>query len=254
MKTAGTSIVRLMEDQYGSEYTNALPTHEGTDESLFLKKAKSNHPLIISGHPDHLFHLWETVHCRTLPRFTMTFFRNPIDRYISCYYFLSRSKFVNTHVASYNLSFEEAIKSNNPKFSDNIITKALASLGSYRDYTTPATPDDFKHAIENLKKMNFIGIVEEFNISCALLAHMLNMKLPTLTKWNVNEKYPSKHDLDRKLVQRVQMKNIYDLQLFDIALQIFDVQRAQTGIDTTTLLANMKESQTVYIVKQHEDH
>lgn len=250
MKTAGTSIAKMLEEAYTQEPMCSLPTHECADDQLFRKKIQTEKPIIISGHPDHLFQLWEMAHSRSFDRFTFTFLRNPIDRYISCYFFLSRSNYVNKFVQEYTITLEQSLSCGNPKFADNIMTKILASLGSNRDYNKNATSEDFKIAIKNLRKMDFIGISEEFKLSFALLADKLNMNASTLGKWNVNKKYPKKEEIDPKIIQKIRLKNLYDLEIFHLATEIFKLQLSEASENVTKILNNLSSSNTIYFVKQ----
>lgn len=250
MKTAGTSVFKILEDAYGQETMCPFPTHQGAEEDAFKEKIKAEYPLIVAGHPDHLFHLWELTDTRPNERFSMTFLRNPIDRYISCYYFLSRSKYVNKHVEEYDMSIEEAMESGHPRFSDNIMTKTLASLGTPRDYAKPASSEDFMKAVAALEQFDFIGIQEEFDLSCALLTHLLGVAPPVLVKWNVNNKYPGRQELGSEIVRRISFKNMYDLELFSIATEMFHARLAEAGDTLGTRLKEMKISDAVYKVRQ----
>ncbi len=250
MKTAGTTVVRLFEDAYGAESVCALPTHQQADDSSFLQKASADFPLVVTGHPDHLFHLWEHAHKRTGPRFQMVFMRNPIDRYLSCYYFWTRSKYVNAHVDACNLSLEESLECDRLQFTDNLMTKSLASLGKQRDYSIKANAEDFKAAFENLKQMQFIGIFEHLHLSCSILADVLGYPMPVLPAWNVNDKYPGKNECDKIIVRKIMTKNIYDLELYNAALNLFYLQAAECGEKVKEILKSLGHNNKIYKVKQ----
>ncbi len=250
MKTAGTTVVKLLENAYGAESICALPTHQQADDSCFLQKASADAPLVVTGHPDHLFHLWAVAHERTGPRFKMAFLRDPIDRYLSCYYFWTRSKYVNAHVDACDISLEESLESDRLQFTDNLMTKSLASLGKERDYSLAANSEDFMVAFENVKKMQFVGVVEQMHLSCAILAALLGYSMPVLPAWNVNDKYPRKNECDQKIVKKIIKKNIYDLELYNVALDFFYLQAAEGGEKVKEILQSLGHNSKIYRVKQ----
>ncbi len=167
------------------------------------------------------------AHKRTRPRFKLVFLRNPIDRYLSCYYFWTRSKYVHANVDACDMTLEESLESNRLQFTDNLMTKALASLGAERDYSVPACSADFMKAFDTLKTMHFIGFVEHMHLSCAILASLLRFPMPVLPAWNVNDKYPGKKECDKSIVRKIMQKNIYDLELYNNAMDFFYMQAAE---------------------------
>lgn len=250
MKTAGTSVVKLFEEAYGRESLCQFPTHEGADESGFVQNVSNNTPKVVTGHPDHFFALWGLAHKRSMPRFTMTFLRDPVDRYLSCYYFWTRSNYVNAHIEECNMSIEEALDCNTLRFTDNIMTKTFASLGADRDYLKPATHKDFTQAFANLRQMDFIGFVEDMRLSCALLASILGFTFSVLPAWNVNTKYPDKTECGKTVVRKVMLKNIYDLELVGHARDLFKLQVSEGDEAVASMVRSIKDADVVYKVKQ----
>ncbi|MCM1565820.1 MAG: sulfotransferase family protein [Dehalobacter sp.] len=250
MKTAGTTVVRLLEQAYGADASCPLPTHESADPQPFFGKVSSPTPLIISGHPDQLFDLWKLAEQRSLPRAKMTFLRHPVDRYLSCYYFIRRSHYVQKHVGSFDLDLEQALSCDDRRLAGNMMTKVLSSLGTARDYREPATKQDLLQAVENLKAMDFIGLVEEFDLSYALLAHEFGFVPPCVTKWNVNAKYEGRNEISPKLERQIRIKNLFDYELYQFAVELFRARVVEAGEDLAQLLTQIKTSDRVYMVKQ----
>jgi len=250
MKTAGTTVVRLLEDAFGAEASCPLPTHAGADETAFLQKITHQGPLVVSGHPDQLFHLWERAHDRAQPRATMTFLRHPVDRYLSCYHFLTRSNYVQTRVKQFDMTLEQSLESDEPRLADNVMTKALASLGAPRDYTAPARPEDLALAVRHLRQFDFTGLLHEFETSYALLAWKFGFAPGVITRWNVNRKYPQRDELDRELARRITRRNIYDMELYNFGLELFRLQVAEAGEELAPLLAAIRTSGVTYMVRQ----
>lgn len=250
MKTAGTTVVKLLEDAFGKEVSCPLPTHEGADESFFFQTIIHKKPLIVSGHPHHLFQLWELAHQRTQPRSKMTFLRHPVDRYLSCYYFLLRSNYVQTRVGAFDMSLEQSLDADEPRLADNMMTKALSSLGEPRDYTQPATPKDLTLAAKRLQEFDMVGLSDEFETSYALLAWTFGFTPATITRWNVNQKYPGREALPPELLRKITRKNIFDMELYNFGRDIFRLRLAEAGEALSPLLATINTSPLTYMVKQ----
>ncbi len=252
MKTAGTTVVRLLEQVYGASSYCPLPNHEGGDTAKFRAKVARPEPLIVSGHPDHFFDLWDLAKQRTGARITMTYLRHPVDRFLSCFYFISRSHYVQTHVGAFTADLEAALDSGDPRLSGNMMTKALASLGGERDYTRPAKAKDLALAARNLEALDFVGLVEEFNVSHVMLAWTLGFTPSVITKWNVNRKYPGRDELPRALAKKIMVLNVYDYEIYNLARDLFRARVADIGDALTSLVPDLAISDRVYMVKQHD--
>lgn len=245
-KSAGTTLIRLLEKVYGNSVMCPMPTHEGGDHSHFLRKIKTDDPLIISGHPDILFDLWEIAHARSSNPFKIIYLRNPLERIVSHYYFLTQSNYVKKYVKDYDMKFEEAIFGKEKILYDNLSTKILSSLGKVRDYSKMATKKDFDIAINNINSINHVGIVEYFNESCAILSYFLKFHPPDIDKWNVNQNNPGKNSLSTDISSRLLKLNFFDNKIYEYALSIFkrDVLRARESI--MHILKNIRISDIQY--------
>ncbi|WP_461208895.1 sulfotransferase family 2 domain-containing protein [Desulfocurvus sp. DL9XJH121] len=249
MKTAGTTVVRLLEQAFGPEASCALPTHEGADAGPFLERVDAVRPLVVSGHPHHLFPLWERALARTGPRSAMTFLRHPVERFLSCYYFITQSNYVQTRVGRFDLSLPEALGCNDPRLARNMMTKALASLGRPRDYAAPADRADLDRALDNLEAMDFVGLAEEFAWSYALLALTFGFEPPPITSWNVNASRPGAADLDPALVERIMADNALDLALYAHGVKLFAARVEAASGDLAPVMEGLTVSDTVYHMK-----
>lgn len=251
-KTAGTTVIRQIEALLPAEGACALPGHEGEDEAPFVRGLAHDGPVFVHGHPDILFHLWAMAEQRTRPRFTMTFVRNPTDRFISSYYFYKRSRYVSENVGTISFSLEEAVSCGDPRLSDNMMTKALASRGRPRDYLAPATKRDLAEALAALRDMDFIGLVEQFDLGDALLGHMLGFAPGVVTRWNVNAKYPGKEELPARTTARIAAHNVLDYELYGFAAELFQAKVAEAGEALAPILAGMRVSEATYMVRQKD--
>ncbi len=252
MKTAGTTVVKLLEDAFGAEASCPLPRHPGAAEGPFLETVTAARPLVISGHPDHLHHLWRAALERPRPRDAMTFLRHPVERYLSCYNFLRRSNYVHAHVGAFTLSLEEALDCDDPRLTGNLMTKVLASLDAFdepRDYRTPATSKDLAAAVRALESMTFFGMSEEFHLSYALMAHTFGFSTTEITRWNVNRNYPRREDLPRRVLTAIRLRHVYDLELYAVAAKLFQQRVGEVGEALAPLVRSITESPTVYMVK-----
>lgn len=251
MKTAGTTVVRLLEAAYGPGANCALPTHEAADAGPFKARVADPSPCVVSGHPHHLHELWARALARDTPRRTMTFLRHPLERMLSCYDFIRRSNYVQRHVGRFDLSLEEALDSDDPRLAANMMTKVLASLGRPRDYAAPATEQDLALAIEHLQAMDMVGLVEEFEFSYALMAHTFGFAPTNVVPWNVNTRRQKAGDLPEALARRILADNALDLSLYTHGVKLFS-RRADDARDALeALMGRFGTSDMVVHVKPY---
>lgn len=249
MKTAGTTVVRLLEAAFGPQTTCALPTHEGADPAGYLARVTDPAPCVISGHPHHLPELWAKALARGGPHRSMTFLRHPVERVLSCYDFIRNSKFVQRHVGRFELSLDEALDSDDPRMAANMMTKALASLGRPRDYAAPATDQDLALALKHLEAMDVIGLLEEFNVSYALMAHTFGFAPTAVTPWNVNARRQKAEDLPEALAKRILADNAMDLALYTRGVKLFAERVREAESPLTELMGRIRTTDMVVHVK-----
>ena len=246
MKTAGTTLARLLETVYGASRMCPLPLYEGADKTAFLEGVADPAPRIFTGHPQEHFDLWARIRQRPGPKTSIAFLRSPADRVLSCYHFIRDSRFVRKNVGAFDLSLTEALESNDPRMADNMMTKVLASLGEPRDYAVPAAPQDLKRALANLARMDLIGIMEEFDLSYALAAAKLGFIPPPVVKWNVNPNKTRTGELPKETLALIVRKNVFDFELYAFAKTLFESRVAEAGESLEPLIRSIRQAPRTY--------
>jgi len=249
MKTAGTTLARLMEKVYGPQAMCPLPLYPGADPAAFLDGVKRPEPRIFTGHPHEQFELWELIAKRPLKKTRMVFLRHPVDRVVSCYHFIRDSRFVRNRVGAFDASLSEALESSDPRMSANMMTKVLASLGAPRDYAVPVGPDDLKLAIANLGKIDLLGLLEEFDLSYAMVADHFGFVPPPIAKWNVNPASGKAHDLPKEVLAAIVRKNVFDFELYEFGRTLFFSRAADAGDRLGKIASDIRQAPETYYMK-----
>lgn len=249
MKTAGTTVSRLLEEIYGADRVYIVPNHD-EDPARFLRGAALSEPVVLMGHPHDKFEHWRSVHARGGRPLRMTFLRNPVERWLSCYYFLRRSRHIQRHVGRFELSVEEALLSGDARLCDNMMTKAVASLGEPRDYVAPADGADLAAAVENLGRLDVVGLSERFEVSYAMVCHALGVAPVPVKRWNVNPGNAGRGGLSAATLRAVTRHNLYDAELYLYAAKLFEARLAEIGSELKPILRRIEESPVRYMTRQ----
>jgi len=151
----------------------------------------------------------------------ITFLRNPVDRYISHY----------KH-QKYKMGIDWSIEDflNETRF-DNNMTKKLSSTG------------DLDKAIDNLYKLDFVGIQEEFDASLLIMKQILKLDgfvLDYEVK-NVSVKKTSNKELtDKEIIKEIIKRNEKDLELYKHAMKIHQKNKSEYRGNLRLELKQMK--------------
>ena len=105
---------------------------------------------------------------------------------------------------------------------DNLQTKMLAYMGTLVEKSAPCTQEMFELAVHNLSNhMPYIGIVEAYKESIALLSQFLDFEIKKYKKRRVTANKPDYSKIEDDVLQEIRERNSYDLQLYDLARDIF---------------------------------
>ncbi|XP_070555712.1 uncharacterized protein [Ptychodera flava] len=184
-----------------------------------------------------------------------TWFREPIDRLISTFYYVRRTHCARTHeickhylLRSKNLT-EYLQKTNGIHFQDmdNFYVRLLQfgdfpdvdenfedSLGGTQLEDAKNIPEiEEKHYIvarQNLlTKMAFVGLSEDFKTSQDMLSYVFGIPLQKIAV-HVNAN-PHQHNVTDFELRELRRRNIWDLKLYDEAKQIY-YQQKKSYLDT----------------------
>jgi len=161
-------------------------------------------------------------------------FRNPIERAISMFYYLQYADWETSYnPALNNMTLDEYVVSPHNVESD-YMTRILSGK-----YFGKLTPHDFNVAVVILKRKILIGLQSKMNESMERFEQFFEWKFVSrdidaqeecrsnlVNKGsNVNRKKYIIPDENTKLYQMLYERNRYDMQLYGIAISVFDQQQ-----------------------------
>ncbi|GAB7023546.1 sulfotransferase family protein [Salidesulfovibrio brasiliensis] len=213
-KAAGTSFYRRLGKELGA--TPVLFRH--VEEDAFLDRLADPAPALWTAHPSGGFDRWKKLlESRPEARF-VTYLREPVDRYVSEYFYKE------TEYREMGIAIEDTLDLDPLRhlLVDNLQTKIVASMGQPRDYAAPATQADLDQAKANLLRHFSFGLVEKYEETYARIVQSLGGEVHTEQKrLNANVGRKPVDAFSDELVERIELHNLYDLDLYDFAVTLF---------------------------------
>jgi len=230
-KTAGTTITSLARKHYGMANVISHGDYVNIINNLYSKDLKDkqnelrtalNDKLFISGHFGYDF-------CSVFmaDRYSFTFLRDPVERILSFYYFclgrdpaqFSIYKIVqNTSLNSFLKMGLEHNNDVNTHIWNNQLWQLAHGYGHLKN-APPATasPDSIEErAYANVKKFNFVGIVENFQHDRNKILNDLGIPLPNdNVRANASPKRPTAKDLPQSTRQLLKELTTLEQALYD---------------------------------------
>lgn len=229
-KTAGTTVNRMILDQYSRE--NIAFLHEegewSTNKLVDVCNRKSRELQIISGHFPYGLH-------ERLDRTAtyMTFLRHPMELLLSMYHFFLRTPSIPTSQQVSQMSFAQFAQSADFDFlTSNLQTRYLCghpdgfrhppAIDSFLWKPGDDTPD-LERAKEHLSAhFSFVGITEWSAECFAAMRSVLGWrKSDRVYRENVTTNRPAVADLDEGIQEILREKNQLDLQLYEFAGRLY---------------------------------
>lgn len=213
-KAAGTSFTRRL----GEELGGAPILFRHIDEAAFRERLANPAPALWAAHPSGDFERWRLLLQDRPEAQFITYLREPVDRYVSEYFYKE------TEYREMGIAIEDTLDLDPLRhlLVDNLQTKVIASMGGPRDYALPATQADLDLAKANLLRHFAFGLVEQYEESYAQIVRSLGRTVETEQKrLNANARRKAVADMDQTLLQRIELHNLYDLDLYDFALTLF---------------------------------
>ena len=211
-KTSGTSFKK----DFILPYYDKIIFHTNWKSSLEVLFTKKK---FIAGHRKY------GLHKRLAGKYEyITFFRDPVERAISNYYFILQSKYSNYEHPLYQICTNTPLKDiyANGGLPDNDQTRYIA--GDKFNNNDVCNEEMLSIAIKNLDKhYGAFGIQEDYNQSVKLLFKFLYGldELPEIKKSVTEKKTYKKPDVDEETLEALRARHKYDIKLYEYAKERF---------------------------------
>lgn len=224
-KTAGTSLIKIFNDVLGSDNVKHV-TSEADNISSQQARVFDEYTLI-AGHLTAM----QFQNLFAKERYSIVFLRNPIDRFVSLFYFY---KFI---VNSTSDRFVKIAKDNDL---DSFITIcqqekniSFCNLQTWHMTGIPFSKSEFiEKAKENLVRMNFVGIYEFFADSIDMLCYDCQWPpIEEIPLINVTTNRPALQDLDPRITEQIRELNYLDFELYEYGLKLFNQKKREIMLD-----------------------
>ena len=242
-KTGGSTFYEIIEAQYGKQniidlnnedvdidFKNDLFTHKISSE-LNIKKTASS----VCGH----FRLGIHDKFNTPEPKYIAFFRNPVDQFLSQYYYtLNLNEYPDVkQKVSLTGNLEKYIKSDLCMYAENMHTYFLCRAENRNDYMKHQD-EMFQQATHNLQtSFLFCGMFEYFDESLIILKEILDWdKVPYYIKKKVNKNRLSISSHDENIIETIKNINKYDNEIYKMALDSFNEAKSKVNYLTLKVL------------------
>jgi hypothetical protein len=216
-KTAGSSLFRVFNDVLGEENIKQVESINRGVKQI----EKLNEYQFIGGHFTYLDYL-EFIN---KDRYTITFLRNPVDRFLSQYFFYKNNVSgidLPAIINAKKLDLKSYIEYyRNIQRCGEVFNRQVWYFTGIQKATITEN-ELVKIAKDNLSQMDFVGICEEIDDSIDLLCY--DCKWPLVNNIpvvNVTDKKPDYAEIDSNTLEKIKELNDLDFQLYEHALKLF---------------------------------
>lgn len=220
-KTAGSTLHSILPNFYKHHYyVDGLHVIRDLGAFKEISPEEQNSFDVIRGHFTH--ELLPLVN----DKITLTYLRDPVDRFLSAYYYLKQATWSPYYEVVKEMNhIEDFIEFSKKMGRDNVQTRHLAGDISHM-LDSSITPTDFTIdgdklldvAKENLKKIDYVFLTKQFDASLIILKKELGWKKPLLYKvQNKTIKRQSVAEIDPAIILKIQDLNKQDVALFEAA-------------------------------------
>lgn len=228
-KTAGTTLHLIIERHYPPESIFSLGpmAQDSIREFKNMSEARRAEIRVLKGHMG--FGLHEFV---PGPWAYFTLLREPIDRVISFYYFVHRTRqhYLYDFVQSEHVGLKEFIESQATPMVDNAQTRMLSGVWLDVGFGE-CTKETLEQAKRNLREsFTVVGLTERFDETLFLLKRAFGWDKLFYTKQNVTANRPQKSDLPSDTLDTLVNVNLLDIELYQYATELFEEQVRRQGL------------------------
>ncbi len=216
-KTAGSTIYNILDSQYKRNFTTkGINPQKFVDAFLKYSPEQIEKFDVVKGH----FTL-QLLH-RIQNPVVFTFLRDPVEKFISSYYYIKRAHWNRNHVAVNKLkNIDEFVDFAVRNGIDNAQTRHLSN--SIKEHPNSESPkmanegiDLLKLAKNNLDRMDYVFYTSQFDLAILILAKELQWhKKPFYVTKNRTKNRPSATDISSETIERIREIEKYDIELFD---------------------------------------
>lgn len=223
-KTAGSTLMRILEHQYGSERVLKLYDSTFGDEVSGLSAEELRRTRVIAGH------FYFGAHLRLPGAFRyLTFLRDPVARVVSHYEFVRRRPEHYLHEAALSLSLADYVRFCGAAEPNNDQTRLLAG-GHMASTDGTCSPAMLAAAKQNLDVHAAVGLTEAFDASLVLMRRTFGWKRPLYVRRNVSARSGA-GPLSAEEREVVEAHNSLDAELYRYACERFRRDIAEYGAD-----------------------
>lgn len=222
-KTAGTTLSQIIERQYHPRaIVNICNSEQNLEQIDRLKSLSSSQQKKIKFIEGHTFLGWDELLPQPCAYFTLL--RNPIERFISNYYYILKNPNHSLHqsLREQQITLKDFASCSGE---DNYQTRCLARTIGEKDLNineAECNREMLDRAKRNLREnCAVVGIVEEFDRTLLLLKKTFGWNNVFYKVKNKNKQRPSKNAISQVTLSLIEEKNKLDLELYQYATEIF---------------------------------
>lgn len=219
-KAGGTSLRRIIRSQFPAKAKvwQSIGKPEELAAWLALSQDERDQHDLLMAHEHYGLHQSLTRNATYL-----TMLRDPVDRILSFFYFVKRTKthYLYRHGFTDDTTLEEFITRRNLEL-DNVQTRLLVphSEGSI-DFG--AVDERLSRiALANLNKIERVGILERMDDFLDLLNVVEGWNVSAAPVMNRTEKRPGVEEHSEAVIARIREMNAYDVRLYEAARERFE--------------------------------
>ncbi|PAE26349.1 MULTISPECIES: sulfotransferase family 2 domain-containing protein [Bacillaceae] len=217
LKTGGSTLRSIIKKQYQPEEIAILDfLDKPAIKSEFERRLNHHNIKCVLGHFDFGIHRFSEKQCSYI-----TLLRDPVERVISDYYFIRRSKEHPLYSKVIKMNIEQFVNCEEIQWQiSNLQTRVISG----------STSRDLMLAQKNLKEhFSIAGITEMFNESLFLMSKQFNWNIQDFKRINVTENRPKRENISAHIIKQIEDKNKFDIELYNFAKRSLNEKIEQLG-------------------------